>query len=224
MQYSCRNSKWGPPAEFQFSKLCFCNLKFHWDSENSNVMLNFFKAFWLRDAPTGLTFKNFTFCPHCIYVFCVSLRTNSDFCPVEHKLTGFYNRDKKWLLRGTTWVFTYSSLRFVFKELNSSGHATNSKEHTANTRLHQLVTNYWKWNKDSTNSKYKFRVSVYVCIPKTTRLHLIKNIRIYFAVSPCIFIHYLYFFQQMHFPLYNTNSVSIIKTLKTFKNFYMFRS
>jgi hypothetical protein len=35
---------------------------------------------------------------------------------------------------------------------------------------------------------------------------------------------YLYLFQQMHFPQYNTNSVSIIKTLETFKNSYMFRS
>jgi len=26
----------------------------------------------------GLTFNNCTLCPHCIYVFCVYLRTNSD--------------------------------------------------------------------------------------------------------------------------------------------------
>ena len=29
----------------------------------------------------------------CIYVFCVDLRTNSDYFPIQHKLTGFYNRD-----------------------------------------------------------------------------------------------------------------------------------
>ena len=29
--------------------------------------------------------------PHCIYVFCVYLRTNSDMCQLQHKLTGFYN-------------------------------------------------------------------------------------------------------------------------------------
>jgi len=29
----------------------------------------------------------------CIYVFCVDLRTNSDYFPVQHSLTGFYNRD-----------------------------------------------------------------------------------------------------------------------------------
>jgi hypothetical protein len=27
----------------------------------------------------SLTFSNSTFCPQCIYVFCVDLRTNSDF-------------------------------------------------------------------------------------------------------------------------------------------------
>jgi hypothetical protein len=43
--------------------------------------------------------------PHGIYVFCVYLRTNSDLCHLQHKLIGFYNRDRKCLLRGTDWVF-----------------------------------------------------------------------------------------------------------------------
>ena len=60
--------------------------------------------------PTGhvmhsLTFNNCTFCPHCIYVFCTYLRTNTDLCHLQHKLIGFYNRDEKCLLRGTNWVF-----------------------------------------------------------------------------------------------------------------------
>jgi len=63
------------------------------------------KAYWLRDAPAGLTFNNFTFCPHCIYVFCIYLRTNSDLCHLQHKLIGFYNRDEKFLQGGTDWVF-----------------------------------------------------------------------------------------------------------------------
>ena len=29
----------------------------------------------------------------CIYVFCVDLRTNCDYFPIQHELTGFYNRD-----------------------------------------------------------------------------------------------------------------------------------
>jgi len=64
-----------------------------------------FEDYWLRDAPTGLTFNNYTLCPHRIYVFCINLRINSDICPIQHKLIGFYNRDEKCLLRGTNWVF-----------------------------------------------------------------------------------------------------------------------
>ena len=67
----------------------------------------------------SLTFNNCTFCPHCIYVFCIYLRTNSDLYLLQHKLIGFYNRDEKCLPRGTNWVFNQSSLRFVFKGLNS---------------------------------------------------------------------------------------------------------
>jgi len=29
----------------------------------------------------------------CMYVFCVDLRTNSDYLSIQHYLTGFYNRD-----------------------------------------------------------------------------------------------------------------------------------
>ena len=53
----------------------------------------------------SLTFNNCTFCPHCIYVFCIYLKTNSELCHLQHKLIGFYNRDEKCLLRGTNWVF-----------------------------------------------------------------------------------------------------------------------
>jgi hypothetical protein len=42
---------------------------------------------------------------HCIYVFCIYLRTNSDLCHLHHKLIGFYNRDENWFLRGTNWEF-----------------------------------------------------------------------------------------------------------------------
>jgi hypothetical protein len=45
------------------------------------------------------------------------MRTNSDLCHLQHKLIGFYNRDEKCLLRGTNWVFKWSSLRFVFEGL-----------------------------------------------------------------------------------------------------------
>ena len=42
---------------------------------------------------------------HCIYVFFVYLRTNSDLCHLQHKLIGFYNRDEKCLLRGKNRAF-----------------------------------------------------------------------------------------------------------------------
>jgi hypothetical protein len=48
----------------------------------------------LRDAATCLTFNNFTLCPHCIYVFCIYLRTNSDLCHLQHKLIGFITEMK----------------------------------------------------------------------------------------------------------------------------------
>ena len=59
----------------------------------------------LKGCTTSLTFNNCTFWPHCIYVFCIYLRTNSDLCHLQHKLTGFYNRDEKCLQRGTDWGF-----------------------------------------------------------------------------------------------------------------------
>ena len=49
--------------------------------------------------------QQFTLCPHCINVFCIYLRKNSDLCHLQHKLIGFYNRDEKCLQRGTDWVF-----------------------------------------------------------------------------------------------------------------------
>ena len=45
----------------------------------------------------------------CIYVFYVDLRTNSDYFPIQHELTGLYNSDGVCLLRGTYWVFIYNS-------------------------------------------------------------------------------------------------------------------
>ena len=81
------------------------------------VLLCPFKAYWLRDAPTSLTFINCTLCLHCICVFCIYLRTNSDLCHSQIKLIGFHNRDEKCLQRGTDWVFKYSGLRFVCKGL-----------------------------------------------------------------------------------------------------------
>ena len=42
---------------------------------------------------------------HCIYVFSVDLRTNSDYFP----MIGFYNKEGVCLLCGTDWTFKYNS-------------------------------------------------------------------------------------------------------------------
>jgi hypothetical protein len=38
----------------------------------------------------------------CIYVFCMDLRTNSDYPPIQHKLAGFRDRGGVCLLHGTS--------------------------------------------------------------------------------------------------------------------------
>jgi len=38
--------------------------------------------------------QQFYFLPtQCIYVFCVDLRTNIDYFPIQHEVVGFYKRD-----------------------------------------------------------------------------------------------------------------------------------
>jgi hypothetical protein len=44
----------------------------------------------------------------CIDVFCTDLRTSSGYFPIQHQLTGFYNRDGVCLLRRTDWIFKYN--------------------------------------------------------------------------------------------------------------------
>jgi len=47
-------------------------------------------------------------------MFCIYLSTNSDLCHLQHKLIGFYNRDKKCLQRGTDWVFNLLAPELFF--------------------------------------------------------------------------------------------------------------
>ena len=52
--------------------------------------------------------KNFYVLPtQCVCVFCVDFRTNSDYFPIQQRLTGFYNWDGECLLRGTDWIYIY---------------------------------------------------------------------------------------------------------------------
>ena len=50
----------------------------------------------------------------CVYVFCVDLRTNSDYFPIQYQLTGFYNLDGVCLLSGTVWVFLPTQCIYMF--------------------------------------------------------------------------------------------------------------
>ena len=47
---------------------------------------------------------------HCIYVFCVDFRTNSDHFPIQHHLTGFY----KWVLTLCSPVVTIYTTTLTF--------------------------------------------------------------------------------------------------------------
>ena len=52
----------------------------------------------------------------CNYVFCVDLRTNSHYFPIQHYLTGFYNQDEVFTARyGLGDCFcSYKTLYFAF--------------------------------------------------------------------------------------------------------------
>jgi hypothetical protein len=47
-------------------------------------------------------------------MFYLYLETNSNFCPIQHKLIGSYNRGEKFYLHGAKLVFKLSILHFVF--------------------------------------------------------------------------------------------------------------
>ena len=51
------------------------------------------------------TYISYVLPTQCIDVFCVDLRTNSDYFP----MTGFYNRAGECLLRGTDWILKCNS-------------------------------------------------------------------------------------------------------------------
>jgi hypothetical protein len=62
------------------------------------LLLEVFKIYVLREwyifvamysplvtiCTTSLTFTNSTFCPHSVFVFCMDLRTNNDYFPIQH--------------------------------------------------------------------------------------------------------------------------------------------
>ena len=61
------------------------------------------------------------FCPHSVFMcFCVDLKTNSDYFPIQHQLTGFYNRDVVCLLRGTDWIFKCNSAYMLYMDIGTN--------------------------------------------------------------------------------------------------------
>ena len=77
----------------------------HYNHTTTVTLLTLYSLLVTWCATNSLTFNNSTLCPHCIYVFCIYLRTNNDVYHLQHKLIGFYNRDEKCLQRGTDWVY-----------------------------------------------------------------------------------------------------------------------
>jgi hypothetical protein len=71
-------------------------------------------------AANKYNFKSFHF-TNCIYMFCVDLRTNSDYFPIQHYLTGLYNWDGVCLLRGTG-VNVYIQFSLIFVSEVLGGH------------------------------------------------------------------------------------------------------
>jgi len=51
-------------------------------------------------------------------VFCVDLRTNSDYFSIQHSVICFYKQGRECLLRGTDWVFKSEGYSFVLKWLS----------------------------------------------------------------------------------------------------------
>ena len=86
----------------------------------------------------------------CIYVFCVDLRTNSDYFPIQHQLAGLYNRDGVCLLRGTDWIFKRSSGLFTNAPHSSlSTCCSNQKDRGRSLGTFQTTTPFpkiFRWN------------------------------------------------------------------------------
>ena len=136
---------------------------------------------WLFDPlkPTSyvmhqqFNINNCTLCPHCIYLFCIYLRTNNDLCHLQHKLISSCNPHEKFLQRGTDWVFKYSSLSFLFKRLKCDGYFKYAQVqrykilHSAHrVYLHKLIHPLDSWG--STATRLRARQSG-VRIPVGTR-------------------------------------------------------
>jgi len=63
------------------------------------------------------SFKEILCSARITFVFCMDLRTNSDYFSIQRYNIGLYNRGRECLLRGTDWVFKSNRYSFVLKGL-----------------------------------------------------------------------------------------------------------
>jgi len=60
-------------------------------------------------VPAELTLKNFTICPHSVFVFSMDLTTNNNYFPVQPYLISFI-KETSCLRRGTSWNYVQCSI------------------------------------------------------------------------------------------------------------------
>jgi hypothetical protein len=90
-QFTAQWSLYVPPVYSPVVTTCTASLQ-----PNGHYLYRQFTVQWSLYVPpvyspvvtictVNLTFTKSAFCPHsCIYVFCVDLRTNSDYVPIQH--------------------------------------------------------------------------------------------------------------------------------------------
>jgi hypothetical protein len=67
--------------------------KWYTTAKASCEYLTFYSPVITGVCITRFNIRQFSVLPTlCIYVFCMDLRTNSDYFPIQHQLIGFYNR------------------------------------------------------------------------------------------------------------------------------------
>jgi hypothetical protein len=85
LKFSCQGIQEKLQRDQQFpSKVITCQNKVWTEGDETYIMINLLKPSGKLYVPPGLTLKNSTWCPHCVYVFCTDLRTNSNFCLIKH--------------------------------------------------------------------------------------------------------------------------------------------
>ena len=136
----------------------------------------------------------------CIYVFCVDLRTNSDYFPIQHKLVGFCNRDGECLLRGTDWVLytrwvsSTSTKAMIWIGCLVAGLSPRRPGSTTDQLMWDLWWTKWQWN------RFSMSTSSFPCQHHST-------------IAPYSFILLPPTLYNVFLPVLQFSSVSIIPSL-----------